>query len=175
LSLAEVRLVDGGHPIHIQTPVGRSLFSPQRVDVGTVGGEARRHLRSLANGAVARDHDLDAAGGDTQSVKRGLVSAHLVVLARIQARDQDVGEHVAGEQDASVRQQEGGVADGVRLMLDDLTGRGSAAHGQRGDERDQFEVGEMVTEQPQLEARPALLGGPRLGSLIGAIFGLAYL
>jgi hypothetical protein len=33
----------------------------------------------------------------------------------------------------------------------------------------------MVTEQPQLEARPALLGGPRLGSLIGAIFGLVYL
>jgi len=42
-------------------------------------------------------------------------------------RDQDVGEHVAGEQDATVREQD----RGVRLMLDDLARHGPAVRGQR--------------------------------------------
>ena len=33
----------------------------------------------------------------------------------------------------------------------------------------------MAKGQRQFDARPALLRGPRLGSLIGAIFGLVYL
>src|SRR5438552_3407095 len=61
------------------------------------------------------------------------------VWARVQERDQDVGEHVAGEQDATVREEDRGVADGVRLMLDDLARHGSAVRGQRGDEPDQLD------------------------------------
>jgi hypothetical protein len=45
--------------------VDRVLSSPQRVDVGTIGGEAGRHLGTLGNGAVAGDHDIDVAGGLT--------------------------------------------------------------------------------------------------------------
>jgi hypothetical protein len=65
--------------------------------------------------------------------------AHLTGAARVQERDQDVGDHVAGEQDATVREEDRGVADGVRLMLDDLARNGSAVRGQRGDEPEQLE------------------------------------
>jgi hypothetical protein len=36
-------------------------------------------------------------------------------------------------------------------------------------------VRDTARDQKQFDARPALLSGPRLGSLIGAIFGLVYL
>ena len=138
--LLQVRLVDAGEPVRsLQTRVDRFLSSPQRVDVGTIGGEAGRHLGTLGDGAVAGDHDIDVPGGLTQPVECRLVGAHLIVLARVEERDQDVGEHVAGEQDATVREEDRGVADGVRLMLDDLARHGSAVRGQRGDERDQLE------------------------------------
>ena len=73
-------------------------------------------------------------------------------MARVEERDQDVGEHVAGEQDATVREEDRGVADGVRLMLDDLARHGSAVRGQRGDERDQLE-----RDVRRLLRRPLLL------------------
>jgi hypothetical protein len=60
-----------------------------------------------------------------------LSNAHLIGAARVEERDQGVGEHVAGEQDATVREEDRGVADGVRLMLDDLARHGSAVRGQR--------------------------------------------
>ena len=112
---------------------------PQRVDVGTIGGHANRHLGTFGNGAVAGDQDIDVPGGLTQSVERRLVGAQLIGAARVEQRDQDVGEHVAGEQDATVREEDRGVADGVRLMLDDLARHGSAVRGQRGEEPDQLE------------------------------------
>jgi hypothetical protein len=65
--------------------------------------------------------------------------AHLTGAARVQERDQDVGEHVAGEQDATVREEDRGVADGVRLMPGDLARHGPAVRGQRGDEPDQLD------------------------------------
>ena len=114
-----------------QTRVDRFLSSPQRVDVGMIGGQARPHLGTLGNGAVARDQDIDVPSGLTQPVECRLVGDHLIAAASIEERDQDVREHVAGEQDATVREQDRGVADGVRLMLDDLAWHGSAAGGQR--------------------------------------------
>jgi hypothetical protein len=103
-----------------QTRVDRFLSSPERVDVGMIGGQPGRHLGTFGNGAVAGDHDIDVPGSLTQPVERRLVGSHLIVLAKVEERDQDVGEHVAGEQDATVREEDRGVADSVRLMLDDL-------------------------------------------------------
>ena len=88
---------------------------------------------------MAGDHDLHVLGGLTQPVECRLVGGHLVGAARVEQRDQDVGEHVAGEQDASVREEDRGVADGVRLVLDDLARHGSAVRGQRGEQPDQLE------------------------------------
>ena len=61
-----------------QTRVDRFLSSPQRVDVGMIGGEAGRDLGTLGNGAVAGDQDIDVAGGLTQPVECRLVGAHLI-------------------------------------------------------------------------------------------------
>ena len=95
-------------------------------------------------------------GGLTQPVECRLVGAHLIGVARVEERDQDIGEHVAGEQDATVREEDRGVADGVRLMLDDLARHGSAVRGQRGDERDQLERDARRASPPP---SPALLSG----------------
>jgi hypothetical protein len=46
---------------------------------------------------VAGDQDIDVAGSLTQPVECRLVGAHLIGAARVEERDQDVGEHVAGE------------------------------------------------------------------------------
>jgi hypothetical protein len=90
-----------------------------------IGGEAGRHLGTLGNGAVAGDQDIDVPGSLTQPVECRLIGAHLIGVARVKERDHDVGEHVAGEQDATVREEDRGVADGVRLMLDDLARHGA--------------------------------------------------
>ena len=60
-----------------------------------IGGQAGRHLGTLSNGAVTGDQDIDAPGGLTEPVERRLVGAHLIGAARVEERDQDVGEHVA--------------------------------------------------------------------------------
>ena len=114
-----------------QTRVDRFL-PPQRVDVGMIGGQAGRHLGTLGNGAVAGDHDIDVPGGLIQPVECRLVGAHLIGAARVEEGDQYIGEHVAGEQDATVREDDRGVADGVRLMLDDLARHWSPAAGGNG-------------------------------------------
>jgi hypothetical protein len=137
----QVRLVGSREPLLIQpqTRVDRFLSSPPRVDVGMIGGEAGRHFGTFGDGPVAGDQEIDASGCLSQPVECGLVGAHLIGAVSVEERDQDIGEHVAGEQDAAVRKEDRGVADGVRLMLDDLARYGSAVREQRGDERDQLE------------------------------------
>ena len=107
-----------GEPVLVEARVDRFLSPSQRVDVGVVGGEARRHLGTFGDGAVAGDDDVDLPGGLTQPVECRLVGAHLVRSTRVEQRDQDVREHVAGEQDPTVREEDRGVTDGVRLVLD---------------------------------------------------------
>ena len=96
-------------------------------------------LCPAATFVAAGDQDIDVPGGLTQPVQCRLVGAHLVRTARVEERDQDIGEHVAGEQDATVREEDRGVADGVCLMLDDLAGHEPAVRRQRGDQPEQLE------------------------------------
>ena len=90
MGLIQVRLMRAGEPVRIQTRVDRFLSSPQRVDVGTIGGEAGRHLGTIGDGAVAGDHDVDVPGGLIQPVECRLVGAHLIGLGRVEERDQAV-------------------------------------------------------------------------------------
>jgi ribosomal protein S18 acetylase RimI-like enzyme len=133
--------VGAREPLRIlpQTGVDWILSSSQRSDVGAIGGDPGHDLGTFGHGAVAGDHHIGVAGGLSQPVECRLVGAHLIGAASVEQRDQDIGEHVAGEQDATVRQEDRGVADGVRLMLDDLTRHRSAVRGERGDEADQLE------------------------------------
>ena len=137
--LLQVRLVGAGEPVFIKTRVDRFLSSPQRVDVRMIGGKPGRHFGTLGNGPVPGDHDIDAPGSLPQPVECRLIGTDLIGAVRVEERDQDVGEHVAGEQDATVREEDRGVADRVRLMLDDLARHGSPVSGQRGEEPDQLE------------------------------------
>jgi hypothetical protein len=57
-----------GEPVRPQARVGWFLSSPQRVDVGMIGGEAGRHLGTLGNGAVAGDQGIDVPGSLPQPV-----------------------------------------------------------------------------------------------------------
>ena len=110
---------------------------------------------------MAGDQDVDVAGGLVQPVECRLVGAHLTGAARVEERDQDVGEHVAGEQDATVREEDRGVADGMRLVLDDLARHGSAVRGQRGDERDQLERdARRALRRHRLRPLAGFTGGP---------------
>jgi hypothetical protein len=52
--------------------------------------------------------------------------AHLIGAARVEERGQDIGERVAGEKDAT---EDRGVADGARLMLNDLVPHCSPVRG----------------------------------------------
>ena len=80
-----------GQPVGgAQTRVDRVLSSPEGSDVGVVGGEPSRDLRTLGNGAVAGHHDIDVPRGLAQAGECCLVGAHLIGLARVQERDQDV-------------------------------------------------------------------------------------
>jgi hypothetical protein len=67
--------VGAGEPVLTQTRVDRFLSSPQRVDVGMIGGEAGRDLGTLGNGSVAGDQDIDVPGSLTQPVECRLVGA----------------------------------------------------------------------------------------------------
>ncbi len=132
--LFQVRLMGARQPVCIrpQTRVDRFLSSPQRVDVGMIGGEAGRYLGTLGNGTVAGDQDVDVPGGLSQPVECRLVGAHLIGAAIVKERDQEIGEHVAGEQDATIREKDRGVPNCVRPMLDDLARHGFAVRGQQG-------------------------------------------
>ncbi len=67
-----------------QTRVDRLGSSPQRIDVGAIGGEPGRQLATFANGAMAGDQDIDVRGGVSQPVERLLIGSHLIVLARVE-------------------------------------------------------------------------------------------
>jgi hypothetical protein len=71
--LLQVRLVGAREPVLTQTRVDRFLSSPQRVDVGTVGGESGRDLETLGNGPWAGAR-TSAPGSPTQSVECRLAS-----------------------------------------------------------------------------------------------------
>ena len=57
-----------------------------------IGGEPGRYVGTLGNGAVAGDEDIEVAGGLTQPVECRLIGAHLIGAARVEERDQHVGE-----------------------------------------------------------------------------------
>ena len=71
---------------------------------------------------MAGDDDIDVRGGLTQPVEGSRVCGDLPRTPVVEDRDEDVGEHVARDENTPVRQEERRVAGGVRLVLDDLPG-----------------------------------------------------
>ena len=83
------------------------------------------HLIGSADGPVAGDDDIDVARHALEQPQRGEVVLDRVGGVQVEHRDQDVGEHVAGDENPAFLDQQRRMARGVRLMLDDpdLAGR----------------------------------------------------
>ena len=125
-----VRIADAmGADVHKLVPFGRGASADMGQSRGAQSGEADRHAVWLeAHGLEPKMSPFDP-----------MAILDEIGAASVEERDQDVGEHVAGEQYATVREDSRGVADGVRLMLDELARHAAFVRGQRGDERDQLE------------------------------------
>jgi len=68
---------------------------------------------------VAGDDDVDAAGHVLEESQRGEVVLHRIGgAAQVEHWNQDVGEHVAGDENAEFLDQQRRMARGMCLMLD---------------------------------------------------------
>ena len=74
-----------------QTRVDRLLSSPQRVDVGMIGGKTGRHLGTLGNGPVA-----GASRGSTTCGKRQATTVQRLAAARRTVDTDRVRETIDG-------------------------------------------------------------------------------
>ena len=120
--------------------VGRFLSTAQRVDVAAVGGQPARPPRGRARRRRDRAPPTSTCSAASASRSRAVfVGANLTGVARVEQRDQHVGEHVAGEQHASVGEQPGEVADRVGPVLEQRAGQRPAIHRQGREHRDQLE------------------------------------
>ena len=86
-----------------------------RVQVGEVGGEAAAELRGVAGVAVAGDDGGDAGDGGQRAQARA-VAAEGIGVVQVGQRDLDVGAHVADDEHAGVREEDGAVAGGVGVV-----------------------------------------------------------
>jgi hypothetical protein len=73
--LLQVRQMGAGEPALTQTRVDRLPSSPQRVDVGMIGGTTGRHHGAHGNSPMAGDQDIDVPGTLTQPVECRLIGA----------------------------------------------------------------------------------------------------
>jgi hypothetical protein len=78
------------------------------------------YLISSADGPVTRDQDIDVAGCALEQPQRGEVVLNRVRGAvQVEHRNQDIRQHVAGDENAAVLDQQRRMARGMRLVLDD--------------------------------------------------------
>jgi hypothetical protein len=86
-----------------------------RVQVREVGGDPAAELRVVAGAAVAGDNDVDAGNVREQPQALPVVAERIGGL-HVKERDLQVGAHVAGDQDAAVREEDGAVARRVGVV-----------------------------------------------------------
>ena len=104
------------------------------------------HLVGDGHGPVTRDDDIDLVRHVLEQPQPDEVLLDRVVGAVqvVEHRDEDVGEHVAGDEDAALLDQQRRMARGVRRMLDDADSRAVpreqlGSGGQAGDEAEQVQ------------------------------------
>ena len=127
------------------------------------------HLISSADGPVAGDEDLDVARHGLEQPQRGEVVLDRVSCAvHVEHRDQDVREHVAGDENSAILDQQRRMARGMRLMLDDPDVRAIPRNprrfrGQAGDEAEQVQGDLLGDAEPTCidPARQPIVGRGR--------------
>jgi len=104
-----------------------------------------RYLISSADGPVTRDEDIDVVCHVLEQPQRGQVVLNRVRgVVQVEHRDQDVREHVAGDENAALLDQQRRMALGMRRMLNDpdfraIPGNPHRFSGQTGDEAKQVQ------------------------------------
>jgi hypothetical protein len=116
----------------------------QGVDVRAVLIDPCPHLIGAAHGAVTGDDDVDLVRNGLEQPQSGEVVAGRIRGIQVEERDQDIGEHVAGDEHAAFLDQQRGMPRGVGLMLDDpdrgaVPGQVRRTGGQTGDEAEEVE------------------------------------
>jgi hypothetical protein len=77
------------------------------------------YLSSSADATVTRNKDIDVARHALEQLQRGAVVLDRVSGVQIEHRNQDIREHVAGDENAALLDQHRRMARGMRLMLND--------------------------------------------------------
>jgi len=101
------------------------------------------YLISSADGPVAGDEDIDAVRRALEQPQRGEVVLDRVRgVVQVEHRNQDVRKHVASDENSAFLNQQGRMALGMRLMLDDpdlraIPGNPRSFGGQAGNEAEQ--------------------------------------
>jgi hypothetical protein len=118
--------VHAGQP----SPAERGRWAEPRV-AGYVGVTEGVHVRPIlldpcahligpANGPVAGDDNLDVARHTVEQPQPGeIVLDRVRGVVEVKQRNQDVGKHVAGKENAALLDHQRRMARGVRMMLDD--------------------------------------------------------
>ncbi len=115
--VTQVALVRVAHPVLGDARVIERLAQGQGVEVADVGRQPPAELRGVPDVPVTRDHLLHAGHG-RQPGEPGPVIAERVVRHGIKQRYLHVRAHIAGDQDAGIRQEHRAVARRVRVVDD---------------------------------------------------------
>ena len=103
------------------------------------------YLISSADGPVTGDDDIDVVRHALEQAQRGQVILDRVSgVVQVEQRNQDVRQHVGGDEDPALLDQQRRMARGMRLMLEDadlraIPGNPCSVGGQAGDEAEQVQ------------------------------------
>jgi hypothetical protein len=89
----------------------------QGLHVGTILVDPGAYRVSSTHGPVAGDQDFDVARDAVEQVQRGEVVLDRVSGVEVEHRNEDVGEHVAGDEHPAFLDEQRRMARGVRLVF----------------------------------------------------------
>jgi len=143
-ALLQLVLMPVALPFHRAAGIVKGLARRQQIQVVSIGVQAAAELPGVGDVPVPRDHPAHTGHGGEPPQARS-VGSERIFRERVQDWYLDVGEHVAGHEDPSVRDEHRAVARRVPVMDDHLRGRAIPrdvvrAAGQRYQPADQVQV-----------------------------------
>ena len=124
--------------------VAESIGVAQGVHVRAVLVDPCAQLIGSADGPVAGDDDIDIGRHAVEQPQCGEVVLDRVSGVKVEHRNQDIGKHVAGDENPALLDQQRRMARGVGLVLDDpdrraIPGNPRRFGGQAGDQAEQVQ------------------------------------
>jgi hypothetical protein len=134
-----------GHGRRADPRVAGNMGATQGVHIRPILVDPRAYLLGSADGPVAGDEDIDVARHALEQPQRGEVVLDRVSgVVQVEHGNQDIGKHVAGDENPAFLNQQCRMTRGVRLMLDNPDMRAVPRSprrpgGQAGDEAEQVQ------------------------------------